>query len=116
LNDGLTVSLVGMGVVFAVLALLAIAIKGISLLDREPAPAATPEQPTAASAPVDSSSDGITGQQVAAIAVAIALSEGSSVSIPRSISKAGQTAGSWLQSGRMRVLGSGTSSARERRN
>lgn len=105
-----------MGVVFVVLALLAIAIKGISLLDRETAPAAAPEPEPVSGAPAQSAPEGITGQQVAAIAVALALSEGSPVSIPRSISKAGQTAGSWVQSGRIRVLGSGTSSARERRN
>jgi sodium pump decarboxylase gamma subunit len=111
LNDGLTVSLVGMGIVFAVLALLALSIKAISLLDREPSAitlvaethAATPAEPAGA----------VTGQQVAAIAVAMALSEPRTSMIPASLSKAGSTAGSWLQSGRMRVLGSGS---RARRN
>ena len=49
LNDGLTVSLVGMGVVFAVLALLALSIKGISLFDRQSTSAPPAEVPTAPS-------------------------------------------------------------------
>jgi sodium pump decarboxylase gamma subunit len=117
LNDGLTLSLVGMGVVFAVLALLAISIKGISLLDREPKPAETAEAVSVAATPALDSPvlDGkITGQEVAAIAVALALSEPKSAPMSSSISRAGNTAGSWLQSGRMRMLGS-SSSVRERR-
>ncbi len=106
-----------MGIVFAVLAILALSIKGISLLDRQPAPKATvavaeSAVPSTVTVPASASDGKITGQQVAAIAVALALSE------PKrsAISRAGSTAGSWLQSGRMRVLGSGSSGARERRN
>ncbi|MDP7262108.1 MAG: OadG family protein [Dehalococcoidia bacterium] len=114
INDGLTVSLVGMGVVFAVLALLALSIKGISLLDREPsAPEQSDAVPVTTAAPEQTAE--ITGQQVAAIAVALALSEPKPPSIPASISQAGTAAGSWLQSGRMRVLGSSSTGARERR-
>lgn len=107
-----------MGVVFAVLAVLALSIKGISLLDREPAPAPVAQAAAPTTTPATSSDSGkITGEQVAAIAVALALSEPKSASvIPSSVSRVGNTAGSWLQSGRMRVLGSGSSSARERRS
>lgn len=115
LNDGLLLSLVGMGIVFAVLALLALSIKGISMLDREPSavqPApAEPASVAATSAPAAPTPSGkITGQQVAAIAVAMALSEPKTASVSSSISRAGSSAGSWLQSGRMRVLGSNPSS------
>ncbi|MBT4125862.1 MAG: OadG family protein [Chloroflexi bacterium] len=124
LNDGLTLSLVGMGVVFAVLAILALSIKGISLLDKEasPAPAASVASSASSTTPAQESASSeipgeITGEQVAAIAVALALSEPKSASsIPSSIARAGESAGSWLQSGRMRVLGSNSSGARERRN
>jgi sodium pump decarboxylase gamma subunit len=121
LNDGLTLSLIGMGIVFAVLAILALSIKGISLLDRQPTPKATVTAaesavPTTVTVPASASDGKITGQQVAAIAVALALSEPKKYSIGPAISRAGSTAGSWLQSGRMRVLGSGSSGARERRN
>ena len=116
LNDGLTLSLVGMGVVFAVLALLALSIKGISLFDLEPSPAPIAEtSPVQATEPAESPGK-ITGQQIAAIAVAMALSEAPATSIPSSISKAGATAGFWLQSGRMRVLGSGSPTVGKRRN
>ncbi len=116
LNDGLTLSLVGMGVVFAVLALLALSIKGISLFDREPSPAPIAEtSPAQATEPAESPGK-ITGQQIAAIVVAMALSEAPTTAIPSSISKAGATAGSWLQSGRMRVLGSGSPTVGKRRN
>jgi Na+-transporting methylmalonyl-CoA/oxaloacetate decarboxylase gamma subunit len=104
-----------MGIVFAVLAILALSIKGISLLDRKPSP--TPASEPVVSTPVAQvTSDGITGEQVAAIAVALALSEPKSSSIGASISRAGSTAGSWLQSGRIRALGSNSTGARERRN
>ena len=119
LNDGLTLSLIGMGIVFVVLAILALSIKGISLLDRQSATkvpvdeSGVPET-VVVSVPV---ADGkITGQQVAAIAVALALSEPKRSSIGPPITRAGSTAGSWLQSGRMRLLGSVSIGARERRN
>lgn len=110
-----------MGVVFVVLALLAVSIKVISLLDRDEQPSTTAAPtPAAASAPTPatapaSSSGGISGEQVAAIAVAIALSESPSRSIPTRASKE-SSAGSWLQAGRSRVLNnSGNSAYRERR-
>jgi Na+-transporting methylmalonyl-CoA/oxaloacetate decarboxylase gamma subunit len=108
-----------MGIVFAVLALLALSIKGLSLLDREKSPAPAQAAASAPSVPSDvpaASSGGITGQQVAAIAVALALSEPKAASMSSPISRAGATAGSWLQSGRMRMLGQSSSAARERRN
>lgn len=105
-----------MGVVFVVLAILALSIKGISLLDREPTTEPESESVAISSTTVVSSSGEITDEQVAAIAVALALSEPKTSSIPASISRAGVTAGSWLQSGRMRVLGSSSTGARERRN
>jgi Na+-transporting methylmalonyl-CoA/oxaloacetate decarboxylase gamma subunit len=106
-----------MGVVFVVLAILALSIKGISLLDREPSPETEEKMPAAASSPpVATPRGGITGEQVAAIAVALALSEPTAPSVPASISRAGAAAGSWLQSGRMRVLGSSSTGARERRS
>ncbi|NQW19755.1 MAG: OadG family protein [Chloroflexi bacterium] len=118
LNDGLTLSVIGIGIVFAVLAALALAIKGISLLDREPASSPSSDSTTriGTTAPTGSPSGTITGQQVAAIAVAFALSELTPNVILSSISTAGINAGAWLQSGRMRVLGTGSSNARERHN
>ena len=104
-----------MGVVFAVLALLVLSIKGISLLDRQP-PVATPAESTVPATEPDATDDGeITGQQVAAIAVAMALSESKLASIPAAISRAGATAGSWLQSGRIRALGSSSQGTRGNR-
>jgi Na+-transporting methylmalonyl-CoA/oxaloacetate decarboxylase gamma subunit len=108
-----------MGIVFAVLAILSLSIKAISLLDKERSPkvAATESViPATVAAPTSASDGEITGQQVAAIAVALALSEPKRSSIGPAISRAGSSAGSWLQSGRMRVLGSSSTGARERRN
>ena len=104
-----------MGIVFAVLALLALSIKAISLLDREPS-TSTQSAETPAATTVAEPPGAITGQQVAAIAVAMALAEPKTSMIPASLSKAGSTAGSWLQSGRMRVLGSGSSGSRTGRS
>ena len=95
-----------MGVVFAVLALLALSIKGISLLDRQPPVVKSAESATPATEQVATDDGEITGEQVAAIAVAMALSESKLASIPAAVSRAGSTAGSWLQSGRIRALGS----------
>jgi Na+-transporting methylmalonyl-CoA/oxaloacetate decarboxylase gamma subunit len=107
-----------MGVVFVVLALLALSIKGLSLLDREPSPvpqatiaAATPGAGATIADSAPSPTGEITGQQVAAIAVALALSEQTAASplTTSSPSATGTTspgAGSWLQSGRIRNLGS----------
>lgn len=108
-----------MGVVFAVLALLALSIKVLGMFDRDPV--ADPETPGSVSAPAATSAGAsasasapngeITGQQVAAIAVALALSEPKAASIsssPGPIST-GLSTGSWLQSGRMRSLGAAPS-------
>ena len=116
LSDGLLLSLVGMGIVFAVLVLLALSIKGMSMLDREPSPVQPATVATTSPPTAPAPSGKITDQQVAAIAVAMALSEPKTGSVTSSISSAGSSAGSWLQSGRMRVLGSNLSSLRKRRN
>ena len=98
-----------MGIVFAVLALLALSIKVLSLMDREPVPAAEGAGPATASPPPSASTGEITGQQVAAIAVALALSEQQTRAVPPRSGQisAGPSTGSWLQSGRMRSLGLG---------
>ncbi len=96
-----------MGIVFAVLVLLALSIKVLGLLDRDPAADSAVLSSTADPAPAP---DGeITGQQVAAIAVALALSEpkATSTSPPSGLTSPGPSTGSWLQSGRMRSLGTG---------
>jgi Na+-transporting methylmalonyl-CoA/oxaloacetate decarboxylase gamma subunit len=106
-----------MGIVFAVLAILAMSIKGISLLDRQSVTkVATAESAVPETVVVPVADGQITGQQIAAIAVALALSDPKRSAIGPAISSAGSTAGSWLQSGRMRLLGSGSIGARERRN
>lgn len=93
-----------MGIVFAVLALLALSIKILSIFDRDPTAPATASAPAPASAP-----EGITGQQVAAVAVALALSEPKATlgSPPSGPVSSGPSTGSWLQSGRIRSLGAG---------
>lgn len=94
-----------MGIVFAVLALLALSIKVLSFFDRDPA------APAAASTPESAPAGGITGQQVAAVAVALALSEPEATlgSPPSGPVSSGPSTGSWLQSGRIRSLGAGLS-------
>jgi sodium pump decarboxylase gamma subunit len=116
LNDGLLLTVVGMGIVFVVLALLSLSIKVISMLDREPSATRPVAVATTAAPATPASSGKITEQQVAAIAVAMALSEPKMASVSSSIFRAGSSAGSWLQSGRMRVLGSNPSSSRKRSN
>tara|TARA_B100000029_G_scaffold436314_1_gene450875 strand:+ start:842 stop:1159 length:318 start_codon:yes stop_codon:yes gene_type:complete len=102
-----------MGVVFVVLALLAIAIKAIGMLDREPASTITAdsfsEDTTAVLA--DNHDRGITKQQVAAVALAFALSQPTAINMA-TISRREST-GSWLQAGRMRELSSVPSGVRE---
>ena len=106
-----------MGIVFAVLAILALSIKGISLLDRQSATkVATAESAVPETVVVPVADGQVTGQQVAAIAVALALSEPKRPAIGPAVPRAGSTTGSWLQSGRLRLLGSGSIAARERRN
>ena len=108
-----------MGIVFAVLALLALSIKVLGIFDRDrdtpDVSSATIEASGATSA--DALVGDITGQQVAAIAVALALSERDSSPDPgptSSPSASGQSTGSWLQSGRMRALGAALDPRRRR--
>ncbi|MDA1279260.1 MAG: OadG family protein [Chloroflexi bacterium] len=120
LNDGLLVSFVGMGIVFVVLVSLALTIKVLSMMDRESAPVPAVSLATFPATPGNSprqpTQGGVTGQQVAAIAVALALTEkqdrsparpssGSGVGLKDS-GNTGSPGGSWLQSGRTRLLGS----------
>ncbi len=113
-NDGLLLSVAGMGIVFAVLALLALSIKVLSFFDRDTADegkatggASAPSGD--ALSPASLPDDKITGQQVAAIAVALALSEPKATFISPSTGSfggsSGLSTGAWLQSGRMRSLG-----------
>ena len=107
-----------MGAVFVVLILLALSIKAITLLDRENlAPVESNAIPDSVDLDSDSrNSDSITGQQVAAMAVAIALSD--SGSVPRQplipVSRA-SSPDAWLQSGRTRAMSSSGLLARNRR-
>ena len=107
-----------MGAVFVVLILLALSIKAITLLDRENiAPAESHAVSDSVDLDADSQSpDSISGQQVAAMAVAIALSDSGSVPtqplIP--VSRA-SSPDAWLQSGRTRAMSSSRFAARDRR-
>lgn len=107
-----------MGAVFVVLIALALSIKAITLLDHEKA--AVPESHVV-SDPVDSgpdtgSSNSISGQQVAAMAVAIALADSGSIPTQH-LTPVHRTSSvdSWLQSGRARTMSSSRSLARDRR-
>ena len=107
-----------MGAVFVVLILLALSIKAITLLDRENVALA---ESHAVSDPVDSGpdteiSDSISGQQVAAMAVAIALADSGSVPT-QALTPARRTLSpdAWLQSGRTRAMSSSGSLVRDRR-
>ena len=107
-----------MGAVFVVLILLALSIKAITLLDRENV-ALTESH--AVSDPVDSGpdteiTDSISGQQVAAMAVAIALVDYGSVPA-QPLPPMGRTLSpdTWLQSGRTRAMSSSGSLVRDRR-
>ena len=107
-----------MGAVFVVLILLALSIKAITLLDRENIALA---ESHAVSDPVDSApdteiSDSISGQQVAAMAVAIALADSGSIPTQH-LTPVHRTSSvdSWLQSGRARTMTSSRSLARDRR-
>jgi Na+-transporting methylmalonyl-CoA/oxaloacetate decarboxylase gamma subunit len=95
-----------MSIVFAVLALLAVLIKVLSIFDRDPA--AVPQAAGPGSVPETPSPAGeITGEQVAAIGLALALSERnlSPAPGPRVGPQPGPSTGSWLQRGRLRSLG-----------
>ena len=108
-----------MSIVFAVLAMLALSIKVLNMFDRDPE---TPDVVSATSGAsgvtsADALAGEITGQQVAAIAVALTLSEQDSSPVPGPTGSqplAGQSTGSWLQSGRMRSLGSALNPMRRR--
>ena len=107
-----------MGAVFVVLILLALSIKAITLLDRENV-ALVESHAVSDSGDLDpdsGNSDSITGQQVAAMAVAIALSDYGTVPtqplIP--VSRA-SSPDAWLQSGRTRAMGSSGLLVRDRR-
>jgi Na+-transporting methylmalonyl-CoA/oxaloacetate decarboxylase gamma subunit len=95
-----------MGIVFAVLAILAVSIKVLNLFDRNPA-VVSQAAGSALSPEIPSLAGEITGQQVAAIGLALALSEQnlSPTAGPRVEPQPGPSAGSWLQSGRLRSLG-----------
>ena len=107
-----------MGAVFVVLILLALSIKAITLLDRENiAPVESHAVTDSVDLDSDSrNSDSITGQQVAAMAVAIALSDYGTVPtqplIP--VSRA-SSPDAWLQSGRTRSMSSSGLLVRDRR-
>ena len=105
-----------MGAVFLVLILLALSIKAITLLDRENI---TPAESHAVSVDLDPDSqspDSISGQQVAAMAVAIALADYGSVPT-QPLTPMGRTLSpdTWLQSGRTRAMSSSGSLVRDRR-
>ena len=107
-----------MGAVFVVLILLALSIKAITLFDRENIALA---ESHAVSDPVDSGpdteiSDSISGQQVAAMSVAIALADYGFVPT-QPLTPMGRTLSpdTWLQSGRTRAMSSSGSFVRDRR-
>ncbi len=107
-----------MGAVFVVLILLALSIKAITLLDRENV-ALVESHAVSDSGDLDpdsGNSDSITGQQVAAMAVAIALSDSGSVPTqPLTPVRRTLTPDAWLQSGRARAMSSSGSLVRDRR-
>jgi Na+-transporting methylmalonyl-CoA/oxaloacetate decarboxylase gamma subunit len=107
-----------MGAVFVVLILLALSIKAITLLDRENV-ALVESHAVSDSGDLDpdsGNSDSITGQQVAAMAVAIALADSGSVPT-QALTPVRRTLSpdAWLQSGRTRAMSSSGSLVRDRR-
>ena len=107
-----------MGAVFVVLILLALSIKAITLLDRENV-ALVESHAVSDSGDLDpdsGNSDSITGQQVAAMAVAIALADSDSVPTQASTPvRRTLSPDAWLQSGRTRAMSSSGSLIRDRR-
>ena len=96
-----------MGAVFVVLILLALSIKAITLLDRENiAPVESRAVPDSVDLDSDSqNSVSITGQQVAAMAVAIALADSGSAPTQLMTHVHGTSSpDAWLQSGRARLM------------
>jgi Na+-transporting methylmalonyl-CoA/oxaloacetate decarboxylase gamma subunit len=127
-QDGLFISMVGIGIVFAVLVLLALgsmlmekidsmypvdaaSIAGQTVVSRPRPLAPAPTPPAPAAVPVSDA------QTAAAIGVALALAERESAPrglAPRPVSLHngnGNGGGSWVQSGRLRQLGSWTHGA-----
>ena len=109
LREGLTVTGAGMGVVFAVLVLLQITIRGLSAFDRAPVPAEaapTPAAPApAALAERLAAAEGVAPEVAAAIGVALALAEEEASSPGRAVSIASRPAASgWVQAGRSRAM------------
>jgi sodium pump decarboxylase gamma subunit len=109
LQDGLYLSLIGMGVVFVVLILLGLAVQAMGRFDAMyPAQAdATGQQSADRSAPPVTSATDADAGTAAAIGVALALAESeSSGGRRRGARQSGEStaAGSWMQSGRARLM------------
>ncbi len=107
-----------MGAVFVVLIVLALSIKAITLLDHEKAtlPESNVLSDSVDSGPDTEISDSVSGQQVAAMAVAVALADsGSMPTQPLTPVHRTSSADLWLQSGRARTMSSSRSLARDRR-
>ena len=113
LGNGLLLSLVGMGLVFVVLTVLAVAIKGFDLVEsmlpnqaRAAAPAVlTRREPAPVAAPrVENHS--VDAEIAAAIAVSLALAEeaSSAMGTPTVSRHRTSTESSWIATGRARVL------------
>ena len=107
-----------MGAVFVILIALALSIKAITLLDHEKAtvPESNVLSDSVDSGPDTEISDSVSGQQVAAMAVAIALADSGSVPTqPLTPVRRTLSPDAWLQSGRARTMTSSRSLARDRR-
>ncbi|NQU97040.1 MAG: OadG family protein [Chloroflexi bacterium] len=104
----------GMGVVFAVLVLLQIAIKGLGAFDRVPVPAeAAPSAAVPAERPAVA--EGAAPEVAAAIGVALALAEEEARSPGGGVSTAGGVpAPGWVQAGRGRAMNARQREGRER--
>ncbi len=115
LTDGLWLSLIGMGVVFAVLSLLALSIRAFERIDSlipEGGSTVDTEAQTAEPAPVASGEAALPGSDdattAAAIAVALALAEtggdaSSTMTLP-SGSRAASATNTWVAAGRGREM------------
>ena len=126
LREGLLVTGAGMGVVFAVLVLLQITIRGLSAFDRAPVPAEAASLPAAPAGPPAAAEgatpaeprvagEGAAPEVAAAIGVALALAEeearsrGGGVSTPGGVPAPG-----WVQAGRGRTMSVRQREGRER--
>ena len=104
----------GMGVVFVVLVLLQITIRGLSAFDRAPVPAEAAPTP-AALAERPAAAEGAAPEVAAAIGVALALAEEEASSPGRAVSIASRPAASgWVQAGRSRAMDVRRREGRER--